>query len=640
MNAIFDYLPVWHDHTPAYTSSLTAAQGSTLTVRLKTLLEPKKVSVSALEGGEIITRVAREMAALDGEGRWFEFDLKLTQRVNRYTWLIELEDDTLIFSKAGLSHPRRPYRDWFSFVADYSAPQWTWECVFYQIFPDRFRHGSPETKVQAGEFHYPNFSPELLEWMTPEGAARNPRLEGKAVRVPEWDAPLELREDMHTRYGGDLEGVRQSLPYLQNLGVNALWLNPIFDSGSSHRYDIRDYKVVDVHLGGQSAFDSLMVDLKAAQFRVILDGVFNHVSNEHALFIKALNNPSSLERQFFSFKNDAKRGQTPYHGFFDVATMPKIDYSSEMSYLEFIDGENSVVRHWLRMGIDGWRLDVAQGMGGGGGDADNLEVHRRLKSAARQENPQAYIVGERFFDAEHALQDGQGEDGVMNYHGFSLPVMAWFSGMDLEERPISMDGEELLELLWDAYHALPAVVALNQFNLLESHDIARVLYRVGQDKRLYLSALTLLMAFPGVPCLYYGGEIGLTQTEGKNMSSARATFPWDEAKWDLDLLEEIRTLIKIRRSSTALQRGTLRLLGAGEDALGFLREYTDESGQVSRMACLVSRSSGEPAQLEVTLPTGSWFDVLTGTDFGLGGNMQLEFTGAVLLEDRSRLWTN
>ena len=637
MNAIFDYLPVWHDHTPAYTSSLYAKQGSILTLRFKTLLEPKKVSLSAVLGGEIITRAVREIAPLDGEGRWFEFALELTERVNRYCWLLELEDDTLYFSKAGLSHPRRPYRDWFSFVADYQAPEWTWGSVFYQIFPDRFRHGNPANKAQAGEFHYPNFHPELLEWMSVEGSPLKGRLEGKPVRTPDWDTPLELKQDMHTRYGGDLEGVRQSLPYLQELGVNALWLNPIFDSPSSHRYDIRDYRTVDKHLGGQISFDALMVDLKATGFRVILDGVFNHLSNEHALFTKAFLDPSSLERKFFSFKNEPVRGQTPYHGFFDVATMPKIDYASEVSFLEFIDGENSVVRHWLRQGIDGWRLDVAQGMGGGGGDADNLEIHRRLKGAARQENPEAYIVGERFFDAEHALQDGQGEDGVMNYHGFSLPVMSWFCGTDLEERPTQIDGEELLELLWDAYHALPAPIALNQFNLLESHDIARALYRLKSDKRLFLSALTLLMAYPGVPCLYYGSEIGLSQTEGKNMSSARATMPWNEEKWDLDLQGEIKTLIKIRRSSVVLQRGTMRLLGAGEDTVGFLREYTDETGKVSRMACLVARSSVETAELEVTLPTGNWTDVLTGTDFGLGGSMRLEFTGAILLEDRSGL---
>ena len=114
-------------------------------------------------------------------------------------------------------------------------------------------------------------------------------------------------------------------------------------------------------------------------------------------------------------------------------------------------------------------------------------------------------------------------------------------------------------------------------------------------------------------------------------------MPWNEEKWDLDLQGEIKTLIKIRRSSTVLQRGTMRLLGAGADTVGFLREYTDALGKVSRMACLVARSSVETAELEVTLPTGNWTDVLTGTDFGLGGSMRLEFTGAVLLEDRSGL---
>ncbi|MFN8510452.1 MAG: alpha-amylase family glycosyl hydrolase [Deinococcaceae bacterium] len=631
MNAIFDHLPVWHDHTPGYTSALSAERGTSVTIRLKTLLDPVRVKVLTRVSGEIFAFPAQEIEPSDGEGRWFGYSLSLEHKTQLYCWVLEFDNDRYIFSRAGLTHAQRPYRDWFSFVSEYQAPEWVWNSVFYQIFPDRFRVGTPEDRVQSGQYRYPNLPRSLVEHLKTSSDA-SPFLEGREVHAPEWQKPLDPEDELHAHYGGDLEGIVEALPYLKSLGITALWLNPIFDSPSNHRYDTRDYRKVDPHLGGQPAFERLIQALKADGFRIVLDGVFNHVGNENGLFMQAYTQPESASRNLFNFHAFPEAGKSPYHSFFDVPTLPKINYADPSAFDEFIDGPNSVVRHWLRLGIDGWRLDVAQMMGKNGTDQDNLTIHERLKAAAREENPEAYVLGERFQDAEVPLRDALGEDGVMNYHGFALPFMEWLSGTTYLGQPVQMGGEELLEILWDAYHVLPAPVALNQFNFLDTHDLPRALFRLNQHKSLLKAGLAVLMSYPGVPCLFYGTEIGLTQEQYGGLGLGRVPMPWDEAQWDRDLWSYTRHLVELRTSKRALQQGNFRLLAASEDAIAFLREYTHGQGRCERMVCVAARSL-EPVVLDIALPMGHWIDHISGAELGLGGAMSLEFTGALLLED-------
>jgi alpha-glucosidase len=627
----------WHDATEAHLTPLSAAPGQPVTLRLRTRLRPRRVQVLELRHGEILALTARpcpapytesESPAPGERDEWYDCALRLGQTQTRYLWRLEVGDELLHLSAAGLGGLCPGYRDWYSVLAGAPPPSWVWASVFYQIFPDRFRRGNGSPRLRAGAFSYPRLSAEIVDALSLGRTQREQAALGaSSLRTPEWDEPLLVDEDMHTRYGGDLRGVQDALPYLEALGINALWLNPIFSSPSSHRYDVSDYRTVDPHLGGETAFDELNAELRARRMRLILDGVFNHAGNEHALFERALASPDSPERAFFTFR-EPQPGELPYQGFYDVPTLPKLDYAHEPTYTEFIDGPDSIVRHWLRKGIDGWRLDVAQGMGAGGTDAANLEIMRRLKRAARQENPDAYLVGERFFDAEHALQDGQGEDGVMNYHAFCLPVMAWFTGRDKDGTPQRVSTAQLVTHLWDGYRVLPAGVALNQFNLLESHDIPRALFRLGQQPERYLAALTLLLAYPGVPCLYYGSEIGLSQQQEGAMSWSRATFPWNEADWNHDLLGEVRRLVQLRRSLSVLQRGSLRFVGVGEHCCGFLRELA-EAGHLSRVLCLVSRTA-QPSSLSLDLPPGVWRDLDSGAAYS-GGLTELSWQGARLL---------
>ena len=280
------------------------------------------------------------------------------------------------------------------------------------------------------------------------------------------------------------------------------------------------------------------------------------------------------------------------------------------------------------LGAAGWRLDVAHMIGTGGTDEDNLPLHRTLKRAAREERGDAYVFGERFYDPEHAL-DGQGEDGSMNYHGFGLPVMQWLARANMMFEPSRLSGEELVEILWDAYHALPPQVALSMFNVLESHDIARALYRVGNDRTQFLAGVTLLMGYAGVPCTYYGSEVGVTQSRDGAMPWCREAMPWDESQWDTDLRGRMKALIGVRRATRALQRGGLRFVHAEEDAVAFLREYTQEGGLVERAAVIASRRA-ERHEVSLSLPDGEWRDAVTGEVFQ-GGHVTLDASGGRIL---------
>lgn len=573
------YTPVWHNHTPAYLER----SHSHLTLRLKTVLPAEKVDLQVLEHGEIMRKPTRKIAPLDGEGHWFEAQLPVHEGRLKYSFVVYTIEDRLEYTAARLGHTRRPFRDWFQYEFGHVAPKWAWKSMFYQIFPDRFRNGDPSNDVQTGEYQY----------------------EGRDVVKVDWSEPPSKDLDIHGHYGGDLQGIEQALPYLKNLGVNALWLTPIFESPSAHKYDTSDYLKIDPHFGGQEAFESLRDALHDNGMKLVLDGVFNHVGEHHHIFKKALQDDAAPERSWFNFTPEQ---QPPYIAFYGVRSLPKINYSASAPADYFWNAEHSVVRHWLRQGIDGWRLDVASMIGNEGTDAGNVEHLRNLKKAARAENPQAYVFGERSWDGEWAL-DGLGEDGAMNYHGFKNPLMDWLSDQSLQGHPLQPDVTEMSELMWDAYHVLPASVALSQFNQLDSHDVMRAITRLEGNKQLLKAALLCLMAYPGVPCLYYGTEIGLDQPEKGTMPFNRKTMPWDEALWDHDLLAFVKKAIQVRKNALVLQEGDLRLLYTKEDVFAFTRSYTHKSGQ-QEMALFVLNKNREGKALG--LPSGHWQNALTG----------------------------
>lgn len=459
-------------------------------------------------------------------------------------------------------HHRVPHRDqMFRINRRDTPPAWVRDQVFYQIFPDRFCQGDPSLAVQTGEYTY--------------GSGR------MKVVAKRWGEPVDPALPATEFYGGDLIGVRRSLDYLQReLGVTALYLNPIFVSGSNHRYDTEDYHNVDPHLGGNESLAALSAEMKGRGMRLILDAVVNHTGTNHPWFnlygrhdsVGAMQSPKSPWRDWYYFDEAGH-----YYGWNGHMSLPVLDFSAQGLRDAIYAGPDAVLRHWMKppYAIDGWRFDVIHMLGEGPGSDNNAHYVRAFRKTLREENPQAYVLGEHFNEATRWLQGDQ-EDGAMNYYGFAHPVREWLAGTDIAYHSARLETKEFGAWLDSARGRIPYDNQLTQLNLLDSHDTARFFTLVGTDTEAMKLAVSLLFAYPGVPCIYYGDEIG---TEGGQDPDCRRCFDWDRNHWNRELFDHYKALITLRKARPELRHGAYQTLHAEGDIYAFAR-YTKESVSV------------------------------------------------------------
>ena len=302
-----------------------------------------------------------------------------------------------------------------------------------------------------------------------------------------------------TFYGGDLDGISEKLPYLKQLGVTALYLNPVFAAPSVHKYDTEDYRRVDPQFGGDAALLRLRHNTQRAGMRMILDGVFNHTGDSHPWFDRhqqgsggAGHDPDSPWRDWFTFSEE---GQA--HNWLGYASLPKLDYRSTSLVNEIYAGEDSIVRHWLKApwSMDGWRLDVVHMLGEGGGARNNLQHIAGITQAAKQAQPEAFVFGEHFGDARQWLQ-ADAEDAAMNYRGFTFPIWGFLANTDISYDPQKIDAQTCMAWM-DNYRAgLSHQQQLRMFNQLDSHDTARFKSLLGKDvARLPLAVVWLFTLY-------------------------------------------------------------------------------------------------------------------------------------------------
>jgi cyclomaltodextrinase len=421
-----------------------------------------------------------------------------------------------------------------------SPPDWVADAVFYQIFPDRFARSARVPKL--------------------------PRLEA-------WDAP----PTRHGYKGGDLMGVVEHLDWLSELGVTALYLNPIVHSASNHRYHAYDYYRVDPMLGGDQAFDALIAECHRRGMRVVLDGVFNHTGRGFFPFHDVMENGGdSPYLDWFTIYglpvNAYDQSRPPdYEAWWRMHALPKLS-TTNPAVREFLMG---VAEHWLRRGADGWRLDVPE-------EITTPGFWEEFRTRARAVNPEAYLVGEIWHLAPEWTASGERFDGVMNYVLTEAVLRFAAAGhMDAEvvapvnltlRPPLDAPGYEAA--IGHLLAAYPEQVHRCNLNLLGSHDTARVLSMVGEDAESVIQAALLLFTFPGAPCVFYGDEIGLT---GRHDPGSRRGFPWEHPEtWNRDLLEAFRGLVGLRRSHPCLRRGAYRHLWAEGSLYAFAREGEGE----------------------------------------------------------------
>ena len=439
----------------------------------------------------------------------------------------------------------------FKIIANLQPISWLGEAIFYQIFPDRFANGDPSNDPKEEQIPYRNYIRTTLPWGEP-GTSQDYGL---------------------TFYGGDLQGMDQHISHLLELGINAVYLNPIFSSHTNHRYDCTDYEHVDPTLGGDSALVKLRQTLDHHRMHLLLDIAPNHCSLGHHWFQHAQQDPESAEAGFFYFDE----GSGGYESWMGHRMLPKLNYASQELRRRMYADDDSIFRKWLLppFNVDGWRVDVANMLGKRQDQQFDQEVISGIRQAVKTSKPDVYLIGENFYEAASQL-DGRGWDGVMNYAGFSAPLWYWLTGY--QKNAMHWEGHleaqsawptEALVRTWQGFLAsIPWQIALQQFNLLDSHDTNRIRTILKGNEDLQRLAAIIQFTFPGVPCIYYGDEIGLSDAPG---FGSRNCMDWDRSHWKMPLWDFYRELIAFRKNSNILQKGSFKIIHWEEDFILYER---------------------------------------------------------------------
>ncbi len=465
---------------------------------------------------------------------------------------------------------------------DFTTPDWAKGATIYQLFPDRFcASGRVDLKGKLEPYVlHKNWHEEVFWQPTPEG--------------------IVLNNDF---YGGNFRGITEKMDYLKDLGVTLLYLNPISKSFSSHRYDTGDYKTPDPMLGTEADFTALCDAAHARGIRVILDGVYSHTGSDSLYFNKegtfpgkgAYQSEQSPYRSWYTFH----QWPDSYNSWWGFDTLPTVNKMDPEFIKYIITGPDSVIEHWLKLGCDGFRLDVADELP----DEFLAILRRRLKEL----KPDALLLAEVWEDASNKLAYGvrrryfvDGElDSVMNYP-FRTAILNYVRGRD--------NGRALKDTVMTIAENYPQQVLLCNMNHLGTHDTPRVLTALVDDfegsreelaaRRLsrnqldvarerLLMASFLQYALPGSPSIYYGDEALM---EGHKDPFNRRPFPWGREDWELQ--NHFKRLGKLRRQYEALRLGDIRFFQAGDRHLGFTRSY---GGKTLKVYC---NRSGDAWEVE------------------------------------------
>ena len=554
-----------HDGSEIYVSNAAPVIGQaiTLKVRIPRSYHFEKAFIRVYEDGEPRTYELK-LGKANASELWLEVKIKVINLHTVYRFVFVAKGKYEWLNAFGLvDHDVHSNND-FRIIAVPRYPDWIRSSVFYQIFPDRF--------------------------------ARS----GQVAKIPSWAHPREWNElpqgrGEHTGsefFGGDLKGVEQHLDHIKDLGVNGIYFTPFFPSNSNHRYDAASFDHVDPFLGGDEALHSLVKKAKKSQIKIMGDLTSNHCGAGHPWLTKALKNKASKERTFFYWDKTVAHG---YVGWWGLASLPKLNFNSQALRKEMYSGKNSIVKKWIspKFGMSGWRIDVGNMTGILGKDDLHDEVMHGIRKAMDETNPNAWLVAENgdFFASD---LNGLGWHGAMNYQGFMRPLWNWinknnqigggFQGLPFEMPKIN--GSQLVNSMKQFNASVPWRSVVASMVLLDSHDTARFRTVVNGDVSAHLSAMALLLTYPGVPSIYAGDEIGL---EGASGEDGRRTINWeDQTDWDHAFFKEVKKLVAIRKANDAFINGGLRWLVIENDYIIFSRQSKKQ-----HIVVFVSRSGVE-----------------------------------------------
>ena len=496
----------------------------------------------------------------------------------KFSFAATTEDNlNLYLGTSGIANFISPSEKWIydsSIYQRHSIPDWVYGSVMYQVFPERFANGRSEINPE-----------NTIEW-----------------------GSVPTRLDFQ---GGDLYGVIDKLDHIESLGVNILYLNPIFLSGSTHKYDSWDHFKVDPTLGGDDGLRDLISNCHDRNIKVILDCSLNHVHPRHFAFQDIVKNGENseyknwftifdypvrlihrphlyantykvgwdgneeeykryLEKTFDETKvpvevrdDDGPIVEPSYKAWWGVPDMPKVNFESKEARQWALD----VTKHWIEnFDIDGWRMDVAKEL--------DFSFWKEFRDIAHKANKDTLLISEIFGDTSQWLQ-GDRFDGTMNY-SFREAMTDYFATKRINNK-------EFADSLANLYSMYSFEALSSCQNLLSSHDVKRFLNRCGNEEDGILGAIFLQATFPGIAGIYYGDEIGLG---GADDPFNREPFPWhNEESWNSTILDYTKKLMNIKKSSSIFKYGRFELLDDNEQFVAFRRILKDES-----MLCIINRS--------------------------------------------------
>ncbi len=452
------------------------------------------------------------------------------------------------------------------------VPGWAEDAIWYQIFPERFANGDSS-----------NDPPGVQPWG------------GK----PERD----------NYFGGDLKGVIDHLDYLQRLGVNALYLNPIFESPSNHKYHTKDYLKIDPNFGDENVFRRLVDECHRRKMRLILDGVFNHTGIHFFAFedIKKNEEKSPYLKWYNIHSFPVSGPEKPnYEAWWGLGDLPKLMTGNPEVRNYLFDATT----HWMKTGIDGWRLDVPNEI--------PHEFWIDWRKLVKGENPEAYIVGEIWDDATAWLQGDQ-FDAVMNYRFRGGTV-----GFIAVRNQTASQFDSILQAQRAAY---PGRVDYALQNLIGSHDTERFLTLCGSDVGRLKLAVLFQMTYVGAPMIYYGDEIGL---EGGKDPDCRKTMEWDSTRWNRGLLGWYQKLVKIRNDNRVFRRGSYKtvLVDDKTRAFAFTREDAAQKAVVFLNAMPGTR---RVRPIDLSPDPRTWTELITGASYAASDSVEIPGDSGIVL---------
>ena len=547
------------------------------TVNLRIHSEPKIAKVWLLVEDDDLRPLELEMYAETDRFKFWNLNFNFRTPVSKFSFAAQTEDElNIYFGTSGVANFISPSEKWIYSSEDFprhTIPDWVYGGVMYQIFPERFRNGNDE--------------------ITPENS------------IPWESTPTRLGF-----HGGDLYGVTEKIDYIKDLGVNIIYLNPIFLSSSTHKYDAWDHFKVDDTFGGDEALKDLIEEAHSRDMKVVLDCSLNHVHPRHFAFqdivekgekseykdwftvfdypVRFLHRPhlyanthkvgwdgnaeeykTYLEKTFEETKvpvevvdDDGPIIEPTFKAWWGVPDMPKINFKNDGARQWALD----VTEHWIKnFDIDGWRMDVAKEL--------DFSFWKDFRDVAYSAKKDILLISEIFGDTSQWLQ-GERFDGTMNY-SFRETMTDYFATKRI-------DNKEFANSLANLYSMYSFEALSSCQNLLSSHDVKRFLNRCGANTDGMFGAVFLQATFPGIAGIYYGDEIGLG---GADDPFNREPFPWEsEDKWNKDLLKFTSELMNIKTSQPILRYGNFEMVTYDDNYVIFRRVLNDES-----LLCIVNR---------------------------------------------------